>query len=85
MNLNHDFVQVSKLSKEKQKNKSSSKLENFFLLFPKHENISTACRFTSLRPYVPEPLCPCALMSEPLCPAPFCLRPYVVDRGIFVA
>ena len=22
----------------------------------------------------------CALMSEPLCPAHFCLRPYVVDR-----
>ena len=22
----------------------------------------------------------CALMSAPLCPVPFCLRPYVVDR-----
>ena len=33
------------------------------MLFPKHENVSTACRFTSLRPYVLAPLCPCALMS----------------------
>ena len=36
------------------------------MLFPKHENVSTACRFTSLSPYVP---------------APLCLRPYVVDRS----
>ena len=55
------------------------------MLFPKHENVSTACRFTSLRPYVlaplfPEPLCPCALMSSPLCPASFCQRPYVEFR-----
>ena len=49
------------------------------MLFPKHENVSTSCRFTSLRPYVLAPLCPCALMSAPLCPAAFCLRPYVVD------
>ena len=43
------------------------------------------CALMSLRPYVPAPLCPCALMSVPLCPAtlcpaPFCLCPYVVDR-----
>ena len=38
------------------------------MLSPKHENVSTACRFTSLRPYVLAPLCPCALMS---------LHPYV--------
>ena len=30
------------------------------MLFPKHENVSTACRFTSFRPYVLAPLCPCA-------------------------
>ena len=35
--------------------------------------------FMSLGPYVPAPLCPCNLMSTPLCPSPFCLRPYVVD------
>ena len=34
----------------------------------------------SLRPYVSVPLCLCTLMSAPLCPEPFCLRPYVVDR-----
>ena len=38
------------------------------------------CALMSLRPYVPAPLCPCALMSAPLCPAPFCLSPYVVYR-----
>ena len=37
------------------------------------------CALMSLRPYVPVPLCPCARMSAPLCPAPLCLRPYVVD------
>ena len=58
------------------------------MLFPKHENVSPACGFTSLRPYVlvplcpcalmslrpyvPAPLSPCALMSSPLCPAPLC-------------
>ena len=26
------------------------------MLFPKHENVSSACRFTFLRPYVPAPL-----------------------------
>ena len=26
------------------------------MLFPKHENVSTACIFTSLRSYVPRPL-----------------------------
>ena len=31
-----------------------------------------------LRPYVPVPLRP--YVPVPLCPAPFCLRPYVVDR-----
>ena len=43
----------------------------------------------SLRPYVLAPLCPfalmslcpCALMSATLCPASFCLRPYVVDSA----
>ena len=48
------------------------------------------CALMSLRPYVLAPLCPCTLMSSPLCPAPLCpatlcpapffLRPYVVDR-----
>ena len=33
----------------------------------------------SLRPYVPAPLCPCALMSAPLCPAPLCRRSPVHD------
>ena len=33
------------------------------MLSPKHENVSTACRFSSLRPYVLAPLCFCALMS----------------------
>ena len=36
------------------------------------------CALMSLRPYVPANLCPCALMSAPLCPARFCLRPYDV-------
>ena len=36
------------------------------MLFPKHENVSAASRFTFLRPYALVPLCPCALMS--LCP-----------------
>ena len=44
------------------------------MLFPKHENVSAACRFTFLRPFV------CALLPVPLCPAPFCLRPYVGFR-----
>ena len=57
------------------------------MLFPKHENVSAACRFTFLCPYVLEPLCPCALMSEPVCPVPFCLRPYVSSYvyGVFGA
>ena len=38
------------------------------------------CALMSLRPYVLEPLCPFALMSAPLCPAPFCLRPYIGFR-----
>ena len=33
--------------------------------FLKHKNVSTACRFTSLRPYVLAPLLFCALMSVP--------------------
>ena len=37
------------------------------MLFPKRENVSTACKFTSLRPYALAPLCPCAFMSTPLC------------------
>ena len=45
------------------------------MLFPKHENVSTACRFTSLRPYVPGTYVP-----APLCLHPYVLRPYVVDR-----
>ena len=34
----------------------------------------------SVHPYVPVPLCPWALMSARLCPAPFFLRPYVRFR-----
>ena len=45
------------------------------MLFSKHEIVSTAWRFTLLRPYVLRPYVP-----APLCPANFCLRPYVVDQ-----
>ena len=47
----------------------------------------THCRFRSLRPYVPAPLCPCILVSlrpyvlAPLCPCTFLsLRPFVTFR-----
>ena len=54
------------------------------MLFPKHENVSTACRFTSLHSYVLAPLCPCVLMSlRPYVPAQVCLRPYVGFRPIY--
>ena len=52
------------------------------MLFPKHENVSAACRFTFLRSRVLAPLCLCALMSSPLCPAHFCLHPSVIDRKV---
>ena len=38
------------------------------------------CALMSLRLYVLTPLCPCPLMSALLCPAFFCLRPYVRFR-----
>ena len=39
------------------------------------------CALMSLRPYVPAPLCPCALMSAPLCPAPLCrVSHYIASR-----
>ena len=51
------------------------------MLCPKHKNVSAACRFTFLRPYVLAPLCPCALMSlSPCVPASLCLRPYDEER-----
>ena len=40
------------------------------------------CALMSLHPYVRVPLCPCALMSAPLCPAAFCLRSYVLRTFI---
>ena len=40
------------------------------------------CALMSLRLYVPASFCSCALMSAQLCPAPFCLRPYVVNRAM---
>ena len=50
------------------------------MLFPKHENVSTACRFTSLRQLADLRLCAlmslrpyvCALMSYALLSAPLC-------------
>ena len=39
------------------------------------------CALMSLHSYVLGPLCPRALMSARLCPALFCLRPYVGFRN----
>ena len=44
------------------------------MLFPKHENVSTACRFTSLRPYVPDPLCLFPYVLRPFVCTPLCRR-----------
>ena len=41
------------------------------------------CALMSLLPYVLRPFV-CALMSAALCPAPFCLRPYVGFRSGWV-
>ena len=37
------------------------------MLFPKHENVSAACRFTFLHPYILGALMSCARLSAPLC------------------
>ena len=40
------------------------------------------CALMSLRPYVPAPLCPCALMSALLCPCALMSAPYVLRNFV---
>ena len=56
------------------------------MLFPKHENVSAACRFTFLRPYVPAPVClrPYAGFRTYLGEGAFCVEPehILLHRGV---